>query len=385
MLNEKIKALEAEIRDLETKFNTDLESADKLAEDGKLEEVRSLKKALDESKKDLAEKRDALADLKSVAEQRKIETGSKKEVKTDEPVEQRDLLRHYIASKGEIRAGLTTVDNEAILPKDIVYSAEKELKTVVDLRQFVDVIPVTTMSGTYPVLENVSETFPTVEELEKNPELAKPKFNKVDYKIQTRRGALAISQEDIDDAVNVDGIVADQMAQRDINTSNAAILEKAKTMTAKKISSFDDVKKLLNVELDPAYAKIVVASQSFYNWLDTLKDNNGRYLLQDSITSASGKALSGNVPVAVVPDTQLGKQGDSVAFVGDLKRAVKFFDRKQLSLRWMDNDIYGQYLAGVMRFDTQVADTKAGFFVTQGETTPPEGGGETQKAKTTKK
>lgn len=372
MLNEKIEALEVEIRDLETKFNTDLESANKLAKDGKLEEVRSLKKTLDDGKKALAEKRDTLADLKSIAEQRKIETGAKKEVKTDEPVEQRDLLRHYIASKGEIRAGLTTVDNEAILPKDIVYSAEKELKTVVDLRQFVDVIPVTTMSGTYPVLENVSEVFPTVEELEKNPELAKPKFNKVDYKIQTRRGALAISQEDIDDAVNVDGIVADQMAQRDINTSNAAILEKAKTMTAKKISSFDDVKQLLNVDLDPAYSKVIVASQTFYNWLDTLKDNNGRYLLQDSITSASGKVLSGNVPVAVVPDTQLGKQGDSVAFVGDLKRAVKFFDRKQLSLRWMDNDIYGQYLAGVMRFDTQVADTKAGFFVTQKDVvTPP--------------
>ena len=365
MLNEKIEALEVEIRDLETKFNTDLELANKLAKDGKLEEVRSLKKTLDDGKKALAEKRDTLTDLKSIAEQRKIETGAKKEVKTDEPTEQRDLLRHYIASKGEIRAGLTTVDNEAILPKDIVYTAEKELKTVVDLRQFVDVIPVTNMSGTYPVLENVSEVFPTVEELEKNPELAKPKFNKVDYKIQTRRGALAISQEDIDDAVNVDGIVADQMAQRDINTSNAAILEKAKTMTAKKVSSFDDIKKMLNVDLDPAYSKAIVASQTFFNWLDTLKDNNGRYLLQDSITSASGKVLSGNVPVAVVPDTQLGKQGDSVAFVGDLKRAVKFFDRKQLSLRWMDNDIYGQYLAGVMRFDTQVADTKAGFFVTQ--------------------
>lgn len=370
MLNEKIKALEAEIRDLETKFNTDLESANKLAEDGKLEEVRSLKKTLDDGKKVLAEKRDTLADLKSITEQRKIETGAKKEVKTDEHVEQRDLLRHYIASKGEVRAGLTTVDNEAILPKDIVYSAEKELKTVVDLRQFVDVIPVTTMSGTYPVLENVSEVFPTVEELEKNPELAKPKFNKVDYKIQTRRGALAISQEDIDDAVNVDGIVADQMAQRDINTSNAAILEKTKTMTAKTISSFDDIKKMLNVDLDPAYSKVIVASQTFFNWLDTLKDNNGRYLLQDSITSASGKVLSGNVPVAVVPDTQLGKQGDSVAFVGDLKRAVKFFDRKQLSLRWMDNDIYGQYLAGVMRFNTQVADTKAGFFVTQEDVEP---------------
>lgn len=370
MLNEKIKALEVEIRDLETKFNTDLESANKFAEDGKLEEVRSLKKTLDDGKKALAEKRDTLTDLKSIAEQRKIETGAKKEVKTDEPTEQRDLLRHYIASKGEIRAGLTTVDNEAILPKDIVYSAEKELKTVVDLRQFVDVIPVTTMSGTYPVLENVSEVFPTVEELEKNPELAKPKFNKVDYKIQTRRGALAISQEDIDDAVNVDGIVADQMAQRDINTSNAAILEKTKTMTAKTISSFDDIKKMLNVDLDPAYSKVIVASQTFFNWLDTLKDNNGRYLLQDSITSASGKVLSGNVPVAVVPDTQLGKQGDSVAFVGDLKRAVKLFDRKQLSLRWMDNDIYGQYLAGVMRFDTQVADTKAGFFVTQGSSEP---------------
>ncbi len=78
MLNEKIKALEAEIRDLETKFNTDLESANKFAEDGKLEEVRSLKKTLDDGKKALAEKRDTLTDLKSIAEQRKIETGAKK-------------------------------------------------------------------------------------------------------------------------------------------------------------------------------------------------------------------------------------------------------------------------------------------------------------------
>ena len=136
-----------------------------------------------------------------------------------------------------------------------------------------------------------------------------------------------------------------------------------KSFEAKNATDLDAIKAILNVDLDPAYNVSFVVSQSFYQKLDTLKDKNGRYLLQDSIVSASGKAFLGH-PVFVVADTVLGEAGEAKAFIGDVQRAVLFADRQELGLRWTDNEIYGQYLQAVVRFDVKKADAKAGYFVT---------------------
>ena len=56
--------------------------------------------------------------------------------------------------------------------------------------------------------------------------------------------------------------------------------------------------------------------------------------------------------------------GENAGFVGDIKRALLFVDRKDLGLRWADNEIYGQYLQAVVRFDVKKADEKAGYYVT---------------------
>ena len=85
--------------------------------------------------------------------------------------------------------------------------------------------------------------------------------------------------------------------------------------------------------------------------------------MQDSIISPSGKVVLGK-GINVVSDELLGANGNAKAFVGDSKRGVLFVDRLELGLRWAENDIYGQYLQVVMRFDVAVADAKAGFFVT---------------------
>ncbi|HEK9751180.1 TPA: phage major capsid protein, partial [Streptococcus equi subsp. equi] len=80
----------------------------------------------------------------------------------------------------------------------------------------------------------------------------------------------------------------------------------------------------------------------------------------DSITSASGKVFLGK-PVFVLSDDVIGKDS---AFVGDFKRGVLFADRKDLGLRWADNEIYGQYLQAVLRFGVAKVDDKAGYYVT---------------------
>ena len=136
-----------------------------------------------------------------------------------------------------------------------------------------------------------------------------------------------------------------------------------KKFTAKEINGTDGIKDILNVDIDPAYNVTVVASQSFFNVLDKLKDANGQYILQSDITSPSGKSLFGR-KVEVISDKLLGNAGEANAFVGDVSQAILFADRAEASVRWVQNDIYGEILAISQRVDVVKADDKAGFFVT---------------------
>ena len=81
-----------------------------------------------------------------------------------------------------------------------------------------------------------------------------------------------------------------------------------------------------------------IISASLYAELDKLKDKNGRYLLQDSITSSSGKMLFGR-EVVVLDDDMIAGDGELKGFVGDPKSFCTFFDRKQTSVEWVDNQI----------------------------------------------
>ena len=266
--------------------------------------------------------------------------------------------------------GVTKTDTTKVTSEELVTTPIREIKTTVDLKPFTTIYPAKKASGKYPILKKATSKMLSVAELEKNPKLAKPEFEQVDWSVETYRGAIPVSQESIDDAdVDLISIVAETVGQIKVNTTNAAIADVLKTFTAKTVANVDDIKKILNVDLDPAYDVAFVVSQSFYQILDTLKDGNGRYLLQDSITAVTGKVLLGK-PVFVLSDEVLGASGEAKAFVGDFKRGVLFADRKDLGLRWADNEIYGQYLQAVLRFGVKKVDAKAGYFVTF---TPSEG------------
>lgn len=303
-----------------------------------------------------------LIDKKDKEEKRSMEVilNDKKETYTRS-------INQFIRTKGEKRDGLTTVGAEAVIPVDRITKPEKQPETVVDLRQHVGRVPVTTGTGSYPILRANKNKMISVAELAKNPALANPEFTKVNYEIATYRGYIPVSQEALDDSdIDLGGLVAEHIQRQSLNTSNAAIAAKLQTATAKTVTTIDDLKDIVNVAIDPAYAVKFIASQSFFNELDKMKDNDGRYLLQQDVTVASGYKLLGR-EVVVMADDVIGKTaGDKVAFVGDPSLFVKFFDRQQASVRWVDNDVYGQLLAGFIRFDVEVADTAAGFYVTLG-------------------
>lgn len=270
----------------------------------------------------------------------------------------------YLKSKGAKRDNVKSVDAQPIIPEDIKYQPEELPETFVDLKKFVNVQPVTTAAGSHPILNPAQETMVSVEELEKNPELAKPKFTDIDYKVKTYRGQIPVSQESLDDSeANLAAIVAQNNARQAVNTTNKYIADIMKSFAPVNTANLDDIKQIINVEIDPAYNLSLVVSQSFYQALDTLKDKNGQYLLKQDITSPTGTVLFGR-PVFIIKDELFGAKGDKKAFIGDLKYAVFFADRKQASVKWVENEIYGQILAAYMRFDVKKGVEEAGRFLT---------------------
>lgn len=373
----------------------DLETAKDLL--AKIKEAKESKETDDQLKKDLA---DELKELDEETKATEIQEAKPKEQQAQpekqesteptsntNPIDKKDKeekrsmevtlndkketytrsINQFIRTKGEKRDGLTTVGAEAVIPVDRITKPEKQPETVVDLRQHVGRVPVTTGTGSYPILRANKNKMTSVDELAKNPALAKPEFTKVNYEITTYRGYIPVSQEALDDSdIDLGGLVAEHIQRQSLNTSNAAIAAKLQTATAKTVTTIDDLKDIVNVAIDPAYAVKFIASQSFFNELDKMKDNDGRYLLQQDVTVASGYKLLGREVVVMADDVIGTAAGNKVAFVGDPSLFVKFFDRQQASVRWVDNDVYGQLLAGFIRFDVEVADTAAGFYVTLG-------------------
>ncbi|MFJ1815232.1 phage major capsid protein [Staphylococcus saprophyticus] len=270
----------------------------------------------------------------------------------------------YLKSKGAKRDNVKSVDAQPIIPEDIKYQPEELPETFVDLKKFVNVQPVTNAAGSHPILNPAQEIMVSVEELEKNPELAKPKFTDIDYKVKTYRGQIPVSQESLDDSeADLANIVAQNNARQAVNTTNKYIADVMKSFKAVNTADLDDIKQIINVEIDPAYNLSLVVSQSFYQALDTLKDKNGQYLLKQDITSPTGTVLFGR-PVFIIKDELFGAKGDKKAFIGDLNYAVFFADRKQASVKWVENEIYGQVLAAYMRFDVKKGVEEAGRFLT---------------------
>lgn len=389
MFDEKIKELKASINSLSATIADKTAQVKNALEADDLEKARTIKNEIDTAKEEL---KTAKADLE-LFEATKISGGAENkkghEVK-GEDMNYRDKVNAFLHSKGTVvneglrfegkdevlitmnevtpvaptTDGVKKADTTKITSEELVTTPIREIKTTVDLKPFTTIYPAKKASGKYPILKKATSKMVSVAELEKNPKLAKPEFEQVDWSVETYRGAIPVSQESVDDAdVDLISIVAETVGQIKVNTTNAAIANVLKSFTAKTVANVDDIKKILNIDLDPAYDVAFVVSQSFYQILDTLKDGNGRYLLQDSITAVTGKVLLGK-PVFVLSDEILGASGEAKAFIGDFKRGVLFADRKDLGLRWADNEIYGQYLQAVLRFGVKKVDAKAGYFVT---------------------
>jgi HK97 family phage major capsid protein len=380
-LVEAIKKHDAE--ELENKASEEQPEEDKVVEETKDEEKEEQKEPETEKQPEEKPKDEEKRSLEQEGEEENMEKVvlDGKEISQPE-TEVRGFL-NYVRShnpKMDLRAlpdGVKSTDVGAIIPEDIVTKTKTLPETVVDLRNLVQTVKVSTPTGKYPILKSTEAVMHTVEELEANPDLDKPQFENVLYDVATYRGQIPVSRESLDDSdEDLGALIARHIQRIALNTANSKIVENLKTATPKTVKNLDEIKAIINTEFDPAYNLQFVVSQSFYNEVDLMKDNEGRYMLQPSITAQSGKSLLG-LNVTVLSDKLLGgSAGAKVAFLGDPAGFTSFFDRNEMAVRWQEHQHYGEILAAAMRFDVKKVDAAAGKFLTLTPTVPGVGGGE---------
>lgn len=364
-----IKKHDAE--ELENKASEEQPEEDKIVEETKDEEKEEPKEPETEKEPEEQPKDEEKRSLEQEGEEENMEKVvlDGKEISQPE-TEVRGFL-NYVRShnpKMDLRAlpeGVKSTDVGAIIPQDIVTKTKTLPETVVDLRNLVQTVKVSTPTGKYPILKSTEAVMHTVEELEANPDLDKPQFENVLYDVDTYRGQIPVSRESLDDSdEDLGALIARHIQRIALNTANSKIVENLKTATPKTVKNLDEIKSIINTEFDPAYNLQFVVSQSFYNEVDLMKDNEGRYMLQPSITAQSGKSLLG-LNVTVLSDKLLGgSAGAKVAFLGDPAGFTSFFDRNEMAVRWQEHQHYGEILAAAMRFDVKKVDAAAGKFLT---------------------
>ena len=286
-------------------------------------------------------------------------TGSERDKKAQMEIRS---FGQYVESHGNVRDNLTTGTEGEVLITKAVMEAYQQPEDSDKLTSQVRKVAVSEPSGSLPIIKKGTARFTTKAELAANPELTKMEISAVEYKLQTYAGSIPISNEMMSDYPQIGNIVSDYIQTMRALTEQDKIGAILQTAPASVANDADGLKTAVNLGLSN-YSKTWVVSESAYNFIDLLKDKQGRYMFNDSLTSPSGKSLCG-YGVIVVPDTVLGSAGQAHAFVGDLKAFVLEPYKDEASVKWMDNDIYSQKLAAYIRADFQKADEDAGKFLT---------------------
>ncbi len=367
-MNKKMRELltKMEQKTNEAKSFMDGENKDIAKVNALMAEVEEMKAEYDaEEKLFNAEKLFNTGDAKKVAEEKKTKSEIEKFVKAV-----RDL------AKGMVVEGVDA-DGGYAVPEDIETKIREHKDASVDLKKFVTVEPVSTMSGarTYQRIEDV-EGFATVAEAQNIPELANPHFDRIEYVIEKYAGYMPISNEVLNDAnpTRLSDTIAKWFAKNSVATTNRLIVAAFETKDAIDLKNLDGIKKAVTVTLGQAYkhSAILLTNDDGLNYLDTLKDANQRPLLNPDPTAPAKYVLRmGNamIPVETVPNKTMKTKENKIPFVvGDMKEAITCFDRESMSILASNTasvgnvSAFGQDLTlfrGIERLDVVVSDENA--------------------------
>lgn len=233
----------------------------------------------------------------------------------------------YLQSKQDANGGF-------IVPKDVSTQINEYKRTEqFDLSTLINVVQTSFTSGSRVFEKLAAQTaFANIDEWDKIADIAAPEFEQKTYSMKSYAGILPIPRQLLQDTnAALMAHLAKFIARKSVFTRNTKIIEVLGTLAkrSKAVAVTDDLKDILNVELDGVFANnaTIITNQDGYNWLDKCKDENGNYLMQRDVVNGTGYTIFGH-RVVVVPNSTLASTGKKAPlYIGDLKEAVVLFDR----------------------------------------------------------
>lgn len=263
-------------------------------------------------------------------------------------------------------------DGGYVIPEDIQTQINKLRQTTDDLKQYVNVVPVSTNKGARTLEKRADQVpfSPLSEYGDPNAmeEIDSPQFDRVPYNIEDYAGFLPVYNSILDDSDQaLEQYLIEWIAKKGKATDNFYILEVIDGFEKIEKEDYTGIKDVLNVELEPAFANeaVIYTNQDGFNYLDKLEDNNGRPLLQPDPTQATRKLFAGTHPIIPLSNKTIKSVGTKVPFIiGVLDEAVNYWDREQLSIdmtkvggqAWRSNTTE---FRAIMRLDTGAWDNEA--------------------------
>ena len=340
-MNKKMRELLAQIEEKTTKAKVYLEDGDAEKANASIDEAQKLKEQYE------AEKR--LYEMT-----KETNTPSDKELEAQKQQEQEISSEKAFADaarrgfKATMTEG-TNADGGYTVPEDIRTRVETYRDSKESLLKYVRVEKVTTDKGARTFKARANQTgFTKVAEAGTIGAGTTPTFERIEYDIDKYAAYYPVTNELLADSdANITNILTEWIGDESRVTANKLILEQIKTNTATEIKNgVDGIKKVLNQTLGSAFKSTskIFTNDDGLQYLDTLKDSDGDYLLQPNPTNPMKMQLCAGasvIPVVVIPNADMPTDDTTDAsssksripmVIGDLYEGIVYWDRQKLSL-----------------------------------------------------
>lgn len=322
-LRERYEALKSELREFIEAG--DLEKSK--AKEKEVKEARELFRIAEDQEK---EDRERILNQKRVKEDRKITR--EEELRAIAAI----ALKRGSELTDEERGTIVSSGNSAIIPKQFVDDLIEIKKGYGSLKEYCDVIPVTKNEGTVPVIDYDQNELADVVE---GQDIVEGNLVTTDVSFKCTKVGLfqKVSSETIDDAsIEVDTLIRNnfsEIATTKENKKIIALINKNATVV-EEVTDYDAIENAIDSTVPSAKTGVVTLCNSAgYCLLNNKKDNQGRPLNLITV-GANGVEYFHNKPIAQFDDSLVAptKEKKAVFFVLNFKEAVKFIDRKQITV-----------------------------------------------------
>ena len=340
-MNKKMRELLAQIEEKTTKAKVYLEDGDTEKANAVLDEAQKLKEQYEAEKRlyEMTKETNTPSDKELEAQkQQKQEISSEKAFA--------DAARRGF--KATMTEG-TNADGGYTVPEDIRTRVETYRDSKESLLKYVRVEKVTTDKGSRTFKARANQTgFTKVGEAGNIGAGTTPKFERIEYDIDKYAAYYPVTNELLADSdANITSILTEWIGDESRVTANKLILEQIETNTATEIKNgVDGIKKVLNQTLGSAFKSTskIFTNDDGLQYLDTLKDSDGDYLLQPNPTNPMKMQLCAGasvIPVVVIPNADMPTDDTTDAsssksripmIIGDLNEGIVYWDRQKLSL-----------------------------------------------------